>query len=246
MTEKIRTQEELIALMANFSHQIINPLNGALGTIDNIVKGRTRQENVQARLIQVKGQLKYIVDLMRNMKAFSDYTTSPRQYLAKDSRKTCIIPQIIVEALLFFQDLAKTREIRIHLDDDVENVACKGDPEILRQVIINLIDNAVKYGLEGSEININTWIKKGTETIYLTIEGVSESFDVNDDIFELGIRGSKAKKRVASGSGIGLYICRLIVEKIFEGKIKGEHFASSKMTLFTITINNGFIARGEE
>ena len=72
----------------------------------------------------------------------------------------------------------------------------------------------------------------------IELEGSSIGFNGRDaeNIFVLGFRAPEAKSKVAQGSGIGLHICRQIVERTLGGSIKAEHNNRTGITIFRISI----------
>lgn len=209
-------------LIGNLTHQAINPLNGVIGTLDNVIKGVVPEEKKKQRITSARSQLEYTVTLLRNLAYFAQYSGDNIEGYKEKTRsehKICVIPQVIIESIQFFQEQASSIDIAIELENPRDQNCVNGDPDLLRQVFMNIFDNSVKYGIKGSKVLVKNWIQKKTKDIMIVIEGKSLHFDDSDDIFSLGTRGKNAKERTSSGSGLGLYICRLIVEKLFNGTI---------------------------
>lgn len=237
-------KDETKHLIANITHQAINPLNGVLGTIDNIIDGTISDERRNQRLGSARAQLEYTITLIRNLAYFAQYGgTDPK--VQSTSIKTTVIPQNLIEGAMFFQEQADNRNIKIYVKDKHIQNAIKGDPDLLRQVFMNIVDNYIKYGHEGSTVTVNHWIQKKTNDVIISIEGESIPFRQEENIFELGVRGKDAEDKTSSGSGLGLHICKLIIEKIFGGKIEAEYIPKRKVSVFTIRIPNGFVTEGK-
>jgi signal transduction histidine kinase len=150
---------------------------------------------------------------------------------------TSILPQVVIEAVQFFQIMAEKKGIHIEMDDSKTQYRVLIRPELLRQVFINIFDNWLKYGLENQTVHVITHANKKDELV-VEIVGKSVGFDNNqaEKLFDLGFRSEEAKNRVAQGSGIGLYICRQIVNKALTGRITAEHQTRKDETLFRIAI----------
>lgn len=155
--------------------------------------------------------------------------------------KICIIPQIIIEAISFYQEQARQKNIAIELRERWRQYAIKGNPDLLRQVLMNIYDNGVKYGLPNSKIETKMWIQKKTGDLIITISGPSIEFDSDEDIFALGTRGKAAQSELSSGTGIGLHVSKLIVENVLGGKIAGQHVNRTALTTFEIRLPGGFL-----
>jgi len=155
-------EDYVLYLLANFTHQIINPLNGVIGTIDNLIDGTTQQDKFPVRLRSVRGQLECTVSLIRNLAFFAQYTAEYGQVRQHKMDKISVIPQIVIEALTFYQEQARQKNIAIELRKRWRQYAVKGNPDLLRQVLMNIFDNGVKYGLPDSMIETKMWIQKKT------------------------------------------------------------------------------------
>jgi len=233
-------EDKTIYLLSNFTHQVINPLNGVLGTLDNIIDGTVPTDRVETRLKSARGQLECTVSLVRNLAFFAQYTANYADVVKGKSEKVCVIPQLLIEAAQFFQEQGREHSNAIEINERWKQIATKGNPDLVRQVFMNIFDNGVKYGLSGEKIEANYWIKNDTKEVIVEIAGKSVGFYKDEDIFALGTRGKAAQERTSSGTGLGLNICKLIVENVFGGKIKGEHSRTSKITKFTIWFPGGY------
>jgi signal transduction histidine kinase len=235
-------QKELFDLhvLSNFIHQIINPLNGVIGTVDNLIDGTIQEDRRDQRLRAVRAQLEWAVVLVRNLAFFTKTALSPGGSPDPDLSRTCVIPQVIIEAIQFFQEAGVSRGIRIELTDRQTQYAVKGSPDLLRQVFMNLMDNAVKYSDKGSTIEIKLRVQKKTDDLLVEVKNVGIGFSAEESsrLFEEGFRGEQAKNTVASGTGLGLYICKVIIERIHGGRISAEYSPEKRLVEFRIRFPN--------
>jgi signal transduction histidine kinase len=201
-----------LVLLANFVHQVINPLNAVAGTLDNLAEGVIREEyRREQRLRAARAQVEECITLMRNL-AFLAHGFAR---LADEDSKIVVLPQIIIESAMFFQEEGKGKGIEISLSDRQTQNRVSGHPELLRQVLMNIFDNCVKYSENNSTVTVDQRIQKRTNQAIITIRNRSKlPMDPNDvqRIVELGYRGSNAKGVIASGTGLGMYISKQIVE----------------------------------
>jgi len=87
-----------------------------------------------------------------------------------------------------------------------------GDPDRIEQVLVNLIDNAVKYSPEGGEVTVSTASAEGRVRVEVADEGVGIPASEHDSVFEKFYRGSEGG--TVTGTGLGLYICRELVRRM--------------------------------
>lgn len=227
-----------LTMLSNFVHQIINPLNGVSGTLDNYLEGDIPEQRREQRLRAARAQIEHASLLLRNLAYFAEMDTPSGAARTGRNDRTCVIPQLVIEAAGFFQEQGLSRDIKIHLEDRDTQYKVTGNPDLLRQVFMNLFDNAVKYGEEGTTVLVRAWAQKRTGALVLEIRGKSPGFEhaEKNKLFDIGYRSAGARSRIASGTGIGLYICRRILREVFSGDIDAHYEKPSSEAVFTIKI----------
>ena len=218
--DPLRTGAEFdLTLLANFVHQVVNPLNGVIGTLDNLTDGSIGEDRRVQRTSAARAQLEGCVNLLRNL-AFLVRRPEPVQ---ETERKVVVLPQVIIEAAMYFQEEAGNRDVAIELLDRRTQNRCRGQPELIRQVLMNLFDNCAKYSMRGTQVSVEQWIQRRTGFAMIAVRNTPSQPIYGDDmehLFDLGFRGRNAKTEVASGTGLGMYICRQIIEEMHGGKIE--------------------------
>lgn len=214
----------------NFIHQVVNPLNGVLGTIDNMVDGTLRGDREQ-RLKAVRAQLEHSIELIRNMAYLSRLSIPSELERLKAAPQPCVIPALVIQAAQFFQE--NERKISIELEDPETQYVVQGHSDLLRQVFMNIFDNAAKYSDVGSRVVVSSRVQKATHDLLVEVASVGVGFHNVDRerIFELGFRADLAEKHTAEGSGIGLFISKQILMLIFNATIEAEHQGPTRTTL---------------
>ena len=235
-----------LTLLANFVHQVVNPLNGVAGTLDNLAEGAIVEESRrEQRMKPARAQLEQCITLMRNLAFLAQGTGG----VADRDYRTIVLPQVIIESAMFFQEDGKSKRIEIQLKDRAAQNRINGHPELIRQALMNIFDNCIKYGKHGSVIVVNQWIQidSGMAIVRVTHE---TQFPINAadlrHIGELGFRGENARKSVASGTGLGMYICKQIIEKDHGGSLHIQAVGSSGIEiLIKLPIQKVSTSKGE-
>ncbi len=222
-------------LLANFTHQIINPLNGVVGTLDNLIDGTIGEERRDQRLRAVRAQLLGTIELVRNLAYLSQLSTQKGREGLKSKAIDVYLPQVIIEAAQFLQEFAERKRIAIRLTDAVTQYVVKGHQALLRQVFTNIIENGVKYSDEATRIEISEHEQTKTGQLLVEVASFGPGFAAGERerLFELGYRGSEAQNIRASGSGLGLFICRQILS-LHDATIEAEYSPSTRRTVFRI------------
>jgi signal transduction histidine kinase len=225
-----------LTLLANFVHQVVNPLNGIAGTLDNLAEDLIEPGRRKQRLNAARAQIEQCITLLRNLA----FLAKGAGGVADQESRLVVLPQVIIESAMFYQEEGAINKISIELDDRATQNKVLGHPELIRQVLMNIFDNCTKYGKFGSPIEVRQWIQSNTDCAIITIRSESKyQLDPGDlnNIFLLGYRGNNAKRIVASGTGLGLYICRQLVEQ-HKGVIMAQNDGVSGI-LFTIKLPGG-------
>jgi signal transduction histidine kinase len=132
----------------------------------------------------------------------------------------------------------------LHLPDGISlhvnrNSGCEilCDENRLRQVLVNLVDNAIKYSPQGGDVEIRFEAQNGECLIEVVDEGLGIPTSERERIFEKFYRLDPEQRRGVGGSGLGLYICRELVERM-NGRIEVES-EPGKGSRFTVALPSG-------
>jgi signal transduction histidine kinase len=129
--------------------------------------------------------------------------------------------------------MALSKDINFHVSNDVD-AAVIGDRLRLRELLLNLVDNAVKYTPEGGEMGIILEKDDTQARLRVTDSGIGITPQIQPHIFDRFFRVDKARSRESGGSGLGLSICKWIVEA-HEGEISVES-EIGKGSAFTVIL----------
>jgi heavy metal sensor kinase len=110
------------------------------------------------------------------------------------------------------QVLAARKSLQFDAPGPLPELTVKGDDELLRRMLLNLLDNAVKYTPPGGEISLNLSAQNGDAKITVSDTGVGIPSEHQARVFDRFYRVDKARSRAEGGAGLGLSIARWIVE----------------------------------
>jgi len=96
---------------------------------------------------------------------------------------------------------------------DIDEVSLMGDPDQLKQLMLILVDNAIRYTPSGGEVTLSLNRYSGTATLEVADTGIGISAEDLPHVFERFYRADKSRTRSASGTGLGLAIAKWIVEQ---------------------------------
>lgn len=205
-------EAKMIDLMAIVSHELKSPLATVQTTAETLYRGYFgKLEPEQQKIIgTILRNCEYLEDVIRSYLDLSKMEIDALAAFQKEMRigadalaETVAVPEV--------KDNLRRMPVVVDIKDDPPVL---GDPQLLKIVIRNLVNNAIKYGREGTPVNV-TLEKSGGEAV-LTVrnEGVGISpEDIQNRLFRKFVRLKQKGTEGVKGSGLGLYICRKIVEK---------------------------------
>jgi len=195
-------QKKQKKFLDNVTHEIRTPLTNIIGYAD--LSNRTKEsEHLEKYLSYITGESNRLLCMINDLLELSRLNTYEQAIIKNEVNLRNLIEQITN----LMKDRA--RKYGFKIECVLEDLVVIADSEKLKQVIINLIDNAIKHS-EGDEIIIRLW---KADFIYISVSdngiGISE-VDI-DNILEPFYRINKSKSRKLRGSGLGLSICQGIV-----------------------------------
>ncbi|MFI5284918.1 MAG: ATP-binding protein [Candidatus Dormibacteria bacterium] len=171
---------------------------------------------------------------LRRARTAQEYTASERVALAEVERLRRLVNRLLIlarsdagalqpllqrvdagdlleEAAERWRTVARARDIAIDVDlVDEGLVDC--DPELLRSLLHNLLDNAVRHTPAGGRVGVRAEMQDGTWHIRVSDTGPGIPADMRDSIFRRFTRGDAARATSTGGAGLGLALCRVIAE----------------------------------
>ena len=199
------------AFLANMSHELRTPLNSILGFSDVILEEidgpLTEPMNNDVHLIQKNGQ--HLLHLINDVLDMAKITAG-RINLAPER---FLIHEILDDVLSITSTLASEKNISLFIEADSDNdTEIFADRTRLRQVMINLINNSIKFTDKG-KIAIRA-ARQGAENILISVKdtGVGVPTDKLETIFQEFAQVDTSSTRKAGGTGLGLPISRRLIE----------------------------------
>ena len=218
-------------LSVDILHELRTPLHSIQGFIRLILDGKVPDTETQRQfLTNVEREtqlLNNLVDDLVDMFA----TGSGSKVLKKEPVS---MRSVILSAILKMGSLAAEKEITIDADLDGTFPAVEGDEQALGQVVANLLHNAIKFSRQGSKIEVRASKRDGKLVTQVTDQGVGIPGETVPCLFERFYRGPSSMMPTACGTGLGLHICKRIVEA-HDGQIWVES-ESGKGSTFSFTI----------
>ncbi len=205
------------SFIANVSHELKTPMTTIAGFIDGILDGTIPPEKEKYYLGIVSQEVKRLSRLVRTMLDLSRIDSGALKLCPTRFDLT----NTILVSLLSFEQKIEEKKIEVRGIGDAESIYVEGDPDMLHQVVYNLIDNAVKFTNEGGYLKINIAQANGRTTVAVENSGHGIAPDELPMVFERFYKTDKSRSRDKNGMGLGLYIVRTII-RLHGGEITAE------------------------
>jgi two-component system, OmpR family, phosphate regulon sensor histidine kinase PhoR len=197
--------------LQNLSHELKTPIFAIQGYVDTLLNGALENPDVNKKFLNSTSRnVDRLVNLVDDLDEISKLE-SGEQLLYQQN---FVIQDLLKEVYETLAIKAEEKEIKCIIKKGCEQpLTVYADKEKIRQVFINLVDNAIKYGKQNGTI----------ESSFYRIDGRRILIEISDDgsgiaeehlprIFERFYRTDLARSRKVGGSGLGLSICKHIVE----------------------------------
>ena len=201
--EKIRQD-----FVANVSHELRTPLTTIKGYAETLLEGALKEE-VAFQFVQViKRQSDRLAKIVDDLLTLSKIEMKEFQL----KMEPLSLPELVEDVLNFIQETAEKKKISIS-SEIPSPLMVIGDRDYLEQILINLIDNAIKYGREGGKITVSA-IQKNQSEIEVSVRdnGIGIPREDLPRIFERFYRVDKGRSQEMGGTGLGLSIVKHLVQ----------------------------------
>lgn len=231
-----RAKSDFLAMM---SHELRTPMNGVLGMLQLLETTEMTQEQAEYSALATESTehlLKVINDIL-------DFSRIERDAVELESIPFNVL-ELIQSSIQVFQHSAQQRGLQLlqQTQAGLEQIEVQGDPTRIRQILVNLLGNALKFTDEGSiSINIQ-WQPLDNHVLWLTCTvkdtGIGISPAQLEHMFDAFQQADTSISRRYGGTGLGLPIARTLAERM-GGSLRAES-VEQQGSLFTLEIPLAF------
>ena len=216
--EAQRANKAKSIFLANMSHEIRTPLNSIIGFTDQLKK--TKLDEQQQKFISLINHSSEHLLYLVNEIVFLFKLGMDKVYIEKTSFS---IKELLNELADVYKKQAAEKNLKFKITTDKAlPYFVKGDPFRLRQILMNLLVNALKYTEQGQVNLTTTVIKKTKNKVELEFEISDTGIGIEEKdlpyIFDVFEQGNKRTEKIRGGAGLGLGICKKLVT-LFKGDI---------------------------
>ncbi|MDP3800122.1 MAG: ATP-binding protein [bacterium] len=227
-----RVDEAKSEFLSIVSHQLRTPLTAIKGYISMMIEGsygklEEAQSTTLQKVFQSSERLIVLVNDLLNLNRIEDgriiYTFAPVD-----------MGQMIDDAIFDLKSMAENKGLKLAWIKPHGMPMAWADADKLRQVVINFIDNSIKYTATGS-VTVGLRLENDYLVYSVKDTGVGMTPEGKARLFRKFERGEGGRLMYTEGTGLGLYVAKLMTEA-HKGVIKGESEGKDKGSTFSITV----------
>lgn len=216
INERQREIEELKSMesfrrefLGNVSHELKTPIFNIQGYIHTLIDGAIRDENVNMQYLQRSSKsVDRMINIVEDLEMISKIESNQ---LELEFTRWDIVEHI-QELFDILEMKAKKRSVSLSINNQSTNNFVEADRDKISQVLINLIENSIKYGNEGGHTKVRLFEMGENLLIEIADDGAGIPAEHLPRLFERFYRVDKSRSRSAGGTGLGLSIVKHIIE----------------------------------
>lgn len=196
--------------LANVSHDLRTPMTSIIGFVEQILNGTIDREAQGYYLEIVLAEAKRLERLVSSLFELTKIQAGDRKFCST-SFDIC---EKAKHAVIFLAQDIDEKKLEFEFTSDEDNMYVTADPDAVRQILDNLIGNAVKFAPEKGLVKINIANREKEKKVYISIYNTGTGIPAGDIpfVFDRFYKSDRSRGIDKSGAGLGLFIARTIIE----------------------------------
>ena len=209
ITEKVKLENMRTDFVANVSHELKTPLTSISGFVETLKLNENIDVATRNRFLGIieseSDRLKRLIDDILLLSFIEKNETK--------SLELVNIYEIFMEVYEMTDYFAKSKNINVSYKFSDQSISILSNRDYIKQIFLNLIDNAIKYTPENNNVYVEVYYDKNNLVIKVGDNGIGIPKEDINRIFERFYRVDKARTREMGGTGLGLSIAKEILDK---------------------------------
>lgn len=235
MADSLESLEKMRnSFLANISHDLRTPMTTIAGFIDGINSGAIPPEKHEYYLGVISAEVHRLSRLVSQILDVSRLESGERKFNFTDFD----VAEVARLILISFEQKIEDKRLDVEFETEFDSMLVHADQDAIYQVLYNLCHNAIKFSREGGKFRIAiSRVAIGKIRVSVYDEGQSISAEDSKMVFDRFYKTDKSRGLDKSGVGLGLYICKTIIDA--HGEFIGVDSVENESCEFYFTLKEG-------
>lgn len=234
ITEKAAAEDMRREFSANVSHELKTPLQGIMGSAELIEAGMAKGDDAKRFASNIRKEASRMVNLVEDIMGLSQLDEG-----VSSAYEVVDVASVADDVHDELSDVAKAKDVSIEVHSQSRSVEVMGVPRLIHEMLYNLVDNAIKYNVQGGRVDVSVSHQDSLgagNSVVLEVSdtGIGIPKEHLPRVFERFYRVDKSHSRASGGTGLGLSIVKHVV-MYHGGKVSVESKVGSG-TKFTVVL----------
>lgn len=208
ITEMVYAEKNRREFTANVSHELKTPLQSIMGSAELIENGLVKKEDMPVFIRRIRGESERLLNLIEDIIRLSQMDEENE----KPPLEEVDLFEIANEVADELRGNAEKRDVSVAVVGERTQLRSVG--RLVREIVYNLFDNAVKYNRDGGDIKVKVYRADKNAVFEIADTGVGIPADAQSRVFERFFRVDKSRSREIGGTGLGLSIVKHAAESL--------------------------------
>lgn len=237
ITDLRRLERMRSDFVSNVSHELRTPLTSIKGFIETLLETPVEDKETYRHFLEIARQetdrLSRLIDDLLDLSRLESKRVEPKWQVMP-------LAPVVDRVMAMLESKAKSRQVELSAHLPANLPPAYADPDMVGQVLINLVDNAVKYTGAGGQVQVRAAVAPGGDMLQVSVRdtGIGIPPEHLGRIFERFYRVDKARSRALGGTGLGLSIVKHTLERL-GGSISVQSEVGKGST-FTFTLPRAY------
>jgi two-component system phosphate regulon sensor histidine kinase PhoR len=231
MTELRRLESLRQEFVTNVSHELKTPLSSIKAYAETLREGAINDPQHNLEFVQrIEDQADRLHELILDLISLARIESGQQTYEVADVD----VASVVNACLEHHRPSAESQQLSLEAEPTTDSVVVPADEEALRQILDNLVNNAIKYTPPGGRVRVGWRVDGRSALIEVSDTGIGVSPQDQPRLFERFFRVDKARSRELGGTGLGLSIVKHLAH--FFGGSVGVRSTPGKGSLFWVRL----------
>ena len=219
-------------MLRTISHDLRTPLTSISGNASTLISGGTALDETARQQIytDIFSESMWLIEMVENLL----YATRIEDGRMQLNISVEILDDIVQEAVRHIERTHPKRNIIVDMYDEI--IPVMADANLIVQVIVNLMDNAVKYSDEDSDVTVSVHLENEYAVISVSDHGTGISDEEKEKVFDMFYTGGSRSSDSRRSLGLGLALCRSIITSHSGSVYVSDNIPNGTIVSFTLPI----------